>query len=589
MKTCIVITLLCGLIAVYSMITNNCFIYYSNNLPIIYKNSLFIYENIDALKKINIKLLGMQIKTKGYYKANDGGDGLYLIRKKTESDKDNGGSIIFLKNELVAELINEGNNSIRQFGAKGDGISDDTEAFANAIACGKTIYLPKGHYLIKKPLITNRDLCMYGEGDESILDWGDSVPVGHAFDITKSFKKIPGIKDAAKGAIKITFVDAHDLKVGDVFCIANPTSYSWSSFRPYYRAGEMCEVSGVAGRTVYLSNKLFDSYKGEETDIYKLNSRKVYLHDFKIQGTTSQQLLHIYGCKNPVLENMKVYSTEGGYATLVFEKCFGVCGINLDIYLRGSDDNDYGMTLSNCQNVLISGGNFYGRRHGIAIGGTGGKEGWSVINRAIKIKNAVISGVDTYCADMHGCTEYVTYDSCKILHGAVISGSNNKYSNCEIISAKNGVCIYGGEILGGDMNIENCILKSINNPKHVRRGFIDFGGNSNAITNKMKRDVTIRIRNCKLDLQKIYAPDTVVINLINRGATKKINFNINGLAILNTTQKHTVLNVARAETIVEDNSDYIVVDNITGLSKDSVLLNCVDGYLKSIPTRLQSY
>lgn len=47
------------------------------------------------------------VKTLGYYEANDGGGADYLIREATAEDIDDGGSIHFISNGLVAELISD--------------------------------------------------------------------------------------------------------------------------------------------------------------------------------------------------------------------------------------------------------------------------------------------------------------------------------------------------------------------------------------------------------------------------------------------------------------------------------------------------
>ena len=43
----------------------------------------------------------------------------------------------------------------QMFGAKGDGVNDDTQSFIEAIKTKKPIYIPKGEYLISEPLIFN--------------------------------------------------------------------------------------------------------------------------------------------------------------------------------------------------------------------------------------------------------------------------------------------------------------------------------------------------------------------------------------------------------------------------------------------------
>lgn len=93
---------------------------------------------------------GMTAVTLGYYELNDGGHATYLIRKKNDNDENDGGSIHFLSSEsLVAELIvDNGIINVKQFGAKGDGETDDTNAIQKSIDFIECVLIPEGVYNI---------------------------------------------------------------------------------------------------------------------------------------------------------------------------------------------------------------------------------------------------------------------------------------------------------------------------------------------------------------------------------------------------------------------------------------------------------
>ena len=63
--------------------------------------------------------------------------------------------------------------NVRDFGAKGDGRHDDTQAFLDAVAAGKegAIFVPPGRYLITRIVRINRSgVVMRGAGpDQSVL------------------------------------------------------------------------------------------------------------------------------------------------------------------------------------------------------------------------------------------------------------------------------------------------------------------------------------------------------------------------------------------------------------------------------------
>lgn len=98
------------------------------------------YESV-ALMKADTKLKeGYHVKTKGYYEANDGGHGEYII-VDDETLVDDGGLIHVLTNGLRAKLIHESCITPRVFGAKGDGINDDTSSIQSAFNSGLNILL----------------------------------------------------------------------------------------------------------------------------------------------------------------------------------------------------------------------------------------------------------------------------------------------------------------------------------------------------------------------------------------------------------------------------------------------------------------
>lgn len=70
--------------------------------------------------------------------------------------------------------------NVKDFGAQGDGVTDDTEAFFNCLnafplRAALDIYIPSGHYLIKKTLFVTRPHIIHGDGGAektgSILDF----------------------------------------------------------------------------------------------------------------------------------------------------------------------------------------------------------------------------------------------------------------------------------------------------------------------------------------------------------------------------------------------------------------------------------
>lgn len=123
------------------------------------------FDSVADMKAEPSLTAGAYVCTAGYYAPNDGGGASYLIRAKADTDTVDGGSLHELSNGLVAELIIEnGTVNVKQFGAKGDGATDDTVVLQAAFNSGKEIFIPKGTYLVTDALTLNSFCKIKGAG-----------------------------------------------------------------------------------------------------------------------------------------------------------------------------------------------------------------------------------------------------------------------------------------------------------------------------------------------------------------------------------------------------------------------------------------
>ena len=60
--------------------------------------------------------------------------------------------------------------NIRDYGAFGDGITDDTSAIREAVKSGEAIFFPPGTYILTKEIhVEGVDIHWYGAGDLSVI------------------------------------------------------------------------------------------------------------------------------------------------------------------------------------------------------------------------------------------------------------------------------------------------------------------------------------------------------------------------------------------------------------------------------------
>lgn len=148
------------------------------------------YATVAKMQEDTKLKAGKLVRTEGYYRPDDGGAACYLIAEKMET----GG--VELVNGLYANIQidsytdEEGTKwavaSVLQFGATGDGKTEDQDAINNAIKCvgifvndnnstkGKydrgLIYMPSGEYKCGNMIhVGYSNLNLVGEGDETIL------------------------------------------------------------------------------------------------------------------------------------------------------------------------------------------------------------------------------------------------------------------------------------------------------------------------------------------------------------------------------------------------------------------------------------
>ena len=126
------------------------------------------FANVSGMKSCATLMIGDVCKTLGYYSSGDGGASTYII--EAGGDIDDAGFTHEIINGFKAELqIENSVINIKQLGALGDGIFNDTIAIKLAANSGKQIYFPKGTYLQHSQIDQISDIIWAGDGDDSVI------------------------------------------------------------------------------------------------------------------------------------------------------------------------------------------------------------------------------------------------------------------------------------------------------------------------------------------------------------------------------------------------------------------------------------
>ncbi len=165
--------------------------------------------------------------------------------------------------------------NVRDFEAKGDGVSDDTQAFLDAIKAiaeeGGEIFIPEGSYLIKQPLTIDRGILFKGEAADKTRLFFDLakqskncitfVKIDHSNWVTIK----TGYK---KGSQKLVVDDPGIFQAGDFVEIQQEndpeimyTNKDWEQPWAQNAVGQILKIDAVNQDTLLLNKPLYMEYR----------------------------------------------------------------------------------------------------------------------------------------------------------------------------------------------------------------------------------------------------------------------------------------------------------------------------------------
>jgi hypothetical protein len=113
-----------------------------------------VVTTIGALRALTSSSSYTAVVVRNYAAAGDGGGGTFILNASDTTSPDNSGTIIVDASSRRWYLRTGGQPpSVKQFGAKGDGTTNDSAAFTSASASGEgVILIPKGTYLLSSAI-----------------------------------------------------------------------------------------------------------------------------------------------------------------------------------------------------------------------------------------------------------------------------------------------------------------------------------------------------------------------------------------------------------------------------------------------------
>ena len=123
-----------------------------------------VYDNVSDMVSDDKPLLDNIAFTKGYYRENDGGSALYLLRETQPADVRDNMFIYLLNENVTAELITGDTVNVLQLGFINNGAVDNSTKMLQLNSYdNKTWHFPQGNYLFNAPVTLSKHLTILGD------------------------------------------------------------------------------------------------------------------------------------------------------------------------------------------------------------------------------------------------------------------------------------------------------------------------------------------------------------------------------------------------------------------------------------------
>lgn len=342
--------------------------------------------------------------------------------------------------------------------------------------------------------------------------------------------RLPGLaRDVQPGDDELAFAGDAPLAADDLVVLYNPADFSFSRYRPYYRAGEPLRVAGASGGSVHLVGAAFDSYPAAVVQAWKPPRATLRL-DGRLRIIASAGVdvgVQLRRLRDIDISGLSV--TGSRLTALQLVECHNVVGRGVragEVNNSGQGD-DYGLVLASCQDVDIQ-GQFNGFRHGAATGASPAAPGALQIPcRLIRLSGSFANlNPRLQSVGIHGNTEYWRVEG-DILGGVTVAGDHGEVRGLLRLKRGGVSTIHGSELSGANFLIDATHLCPSARPQDLSVGLIDFGA-SKELNDKTRRGGVIRLRGV-IDAPQSTSPVRIYTN--GYQGAEPINVDLNGLVL----------------------------------------------------------
>ena len=276
----------------------------------------------------------------------------------------------------ITRIDNAGGNAGKiyvtpeEFGAKGDGTTDDSQAVQDAVDAGYEVRFANNKtYFLASAVTINHDCHLVG-GKETVIKTKtpQSGTINSAFEcsgtlkntttITTDYKQVGNTNNVGD---RFEFADMDGINVGDIMVITATDQY-YSYARAYYYLGGALLVADVTDDYIYTCDSLpFDINKTGNVSVKIYSAPTVIMDDLHFVSDLDSVGTYVYPvqfdrCKNSVMRNCSVSKADNG---IRINECVnmlldGITISQMPKWVNNTPRDHYGVGLYSSTNTTIT-------------------------------------------------------------------------------------------------------------------------------------------------------------------------------------------------------------------------------------------
>lgn len=254
-----------------------------------------------------------------------------------------------------------------QFGAKGDGTTDDSEAVQDAVDAGKSVYFAAGKtYYIPTAINIDHDCHLFGGEGTTIKTETVSSSLNKVFVASGTLKKTTTLTTdydsdgtTDNSGNQFTLSDMTGINIDDIMVIeATDQYYNYS--RQYYYLGGTLLIGDIYDGHIYTTTNLpFDIENTENVSVKIYSAPQIIIEGLNFvadmeSGGNYKYFVHLNQCRNSIVRNCRMTEMDSG---IRIDNCFNTLIESVELSkskeLNSRSGDGYGIAIYSSTNTVV--------------------------------------------------------------------------------------------------------------------------------------------------------------------------------------------------------------------------------------------